>query len=246
MFFAHVFRRLPAGRRAAYVTSVHEPTPVIRRITGIAALGLLAAMSLGACGSQADSPPVKISAPTSDLSGTRITTPLREPDLTLTGTSGRPVNLKKATDGKLTLVYFGYTHCPDVCPTTMADLAAALRKLSPDQRARIAVVFVTTDPWRDTPTVIKSWLASFNPSFIGLTGDYAKIQAAAKPLGIALERPSSTTGDYEVTHGAEVLPFGTDHRAHVIYTAGVTADQWAADLPKLLRETSTAGKGGGA
>ena len=156
------------------------------------------------------------------------------------------MNLKKATDGKLTLVYFGYTHCPDVCPTTMADLAAALRRLPPAQRSRIAVVFVTTDPWRDTPKVIKSWLAAFDPSFIGLTGDYAKIQTAAKSLGIPLERPKSTTGDYDVTHGAEVLPFGTDQLAHLVYTAGVSSQGWAADLPKLLREMPAPGANGGA
>ncbi|WP_433190380.1 SCO family protein [Actinoallomurus sp. CA-150999] len=202
------------------------------------ALACLVPFVLAACGTGTgtDRPPVKISAPTSDLHGTRIGTPLREPDLTLTGTTGRPVNLIKATQGKLTLVYFGYTHCPDVCPTTMADLAGALRLLTPEQRARIAVVFITTDPWRDTPKVIKAWLASFNPSFIGLTGDYTKIQTAAKSLGIALERPSSMSGEYEVTHGAQVLPFGGDHRAHVIYTAGVSAKEFAADLPKLLQE----------
>ncbi|GLY88225.1 SCO family protein [Actinoallomurus iriomotensis] len=231
MFFSHATGR---GARVA-----GPGAAIARRLAGAAALGLLT--TLAACGNQADSPPVRVAGPTPDLHGTRITTPLREPDLTLTGASGRPVNLRKATEGRLTLVYFGYTHCPDVCPTTMADLAAALRKLAPAQRTRIAVVFITTDPWRDTPKVIKSWLASFDSSFIGLTGDYAKIQAAAKPLGIALERPSSTTGDYEVTHGAEVLPFGTDHRAHLIYTAGVTAADWAADLPKLLRETTTKG-----
>jgi protein SCO1 len=190
---------------------------------------------LTACGGDR-TPPVKVLGPAPDLHGTRLTTPFQEPDLTLTGTAGRPVNLIKATQGKLTLVYFGYTHCPDVCPTTMADLAGALRLLTPAQRARIAVVFVTSDPWRDTPKVIKSWLASFNPSFIGLTGDYARIQAAAKSLGIALEKPSSTAGEYQVTHGAEVLPFGTDHLAHVVYTAGVSSSDYAADLPKLLRQ----------
>jgi protein SCO1/2 len=132
------------------------------------------------------------SAPTSDLHGAELSTPLHEPALRLTGTSGRPVNLLQATRDKLTLVYFGYTHCPDVCPTTMADLAGALRMLTPAQRARIAVVFITTDPRRDTPPVIKSWLASFNSSFIGLTDDYAKIQVAAKSLGIDLEPPTST------------------------------------------------------
>jgi len=193
---------------------------------------------LAACGSGSgnDVPPVKVVGPAPDLHGTRISTPFREPDLTLTGTAGRPVNLLKATEGKLTLVYFGYTHCPDVCPTTMADLAGALRLLTPAQRARIAVVFISSDPWRDTPKHLKSWLASFNPSFIGLTGDYAKIQAAAKALGIALERPATMSGSYEVTHGAEVLPFGTDHQAHVIYTAGVSARDYAADLPNLLQQ----------
>jgi protein SCO1/2 len=199
-------------------------------------LFLLLPVLLTACGGGDHTPPVKVLGPTPDLHGTRLTTPFREPDLTLTGTSGRPVNLIKATEGKLTLVYFGYTHCPDVCPTTMADLAGALRLLTPAQREEIAVVFVTSDPWRDTPKVIKSWLASFNPGFIGLTGDYAKIQTAAKSLGISLEKPSSTSGEYQVTHGAEVVPFGTDNLAHVIYTAGVSSQDYAKDLPKLLRQ----------
>jgi protein SCO1 len=198
------------------------------------------AVASAACGGRADSTPIKVDGPTPDLHGTRLVRPFREPDLTLTGTAGRPVNLKQATRGKLTLVYFGYTHCPDVCPTTMADLAGALRRLPPAQRSRIAVVFVTTDPWRDTPKVIKSWLAAFDASFIGMTGDYAKIRAAARSLGIPLEKPTATAGDYEVTHGAEVLPFGADHLARVIYTSGVTSKDWVVDLPKLLRESGGA------
>jgi protein SCO1/2 len=210
---------------------------------------MLAAVATGCAGSPhaQSSPPVRISAPPSDLHAATLGIPIREPDLTLTGKTGRPVDLREATKGKLTLVYFGYTHCPDVCPTTMADLAGALRLLTPAQRARIAVVFITTDPWRDTSKVIKSWLSSFDSSFIGLTGDYAKIQAAAKSVGIVLERPSRTSGDYEVGHGAEVLPFGTDHLAHVVYTAGVSSRDFAADLPKLLaRMPAATSKGGGA
>ncbi len=218
------------------IVHIRPSAPAAGRRRRVLAL-LLPLLLAGCAGGRAGQSPVKINdAPASDLHGTRIASPFTEPDLTLTGTSGRQVNLIKATRGKLTLVYFGYTHCPDVCPTTMADLAGALRMLTPAQRARIAVVFVSSDPWRDTPKVIKAWLASFDRSFIGLTGDYAKIQAAAKSLGIALEKPSATTGEYEVTHGAEVLPFGADHRAHVIYTAGVSARDFASDLPKLLSQ----------
>ena len=220
------------------LTHLRPAAPAAGRRRRMLALAFLLPLLLAGCaGAEPDQSPVRIDGtPTSDLHGTRIDSPFTEPDLTLTGTSGRPVDLAKATKGKLTLVYFGYTHCPDVCPTTMADLAGALRMLTPAQRARIAVVFISSDPWRDTPKVIKAWLASFDRSFIGLTGDYSKIQAAAKSLGIALEKPSATSGEYEVTHGAEVLPFGTDHRAHVIYTAGVSARDFASDLPKLLRQ----------
>ena len=243
MPFPPAIRRV-STRAGGAVSAAPSPSTAVRLRRALA-LGCVPALALAGCGGETDSSPVRISAPTSDLHGTTVSTPFREPDLTLTGTLGRPVNLRRATKGKLTLVYFGYTHCPDVCPTTMADLAGALRMLPPAQRARIAVVFITTDPWRDTSKVIRSWLASFDSSFIGLTGDYAKIQAAAKPLGIALERPSSQTGDYEVVHGAEVLPFGADHLAHVVYTAGVSSRDYAADLPKLLRRMPTATKSEG-
>jgi protein SCO1 len=246
MPFSPFARRRVHARRRAHART--HPTPVpnpertttaapIHRTSRLVVASLAVAVAAAGCAgasSAQSSPPVRISAPASDLHAATLGTPFREPDVTLTGMAGRPVNLLQATKGKLTLVYFGYTHCPDVCPTTMADLAGALRLLTPAQRARIAVVFISTDPWRDTPKVVRSWLASFDPSFIGLTGDYAKIQTAAKSVGIAIERPSRTGADYEVDHGAEVLPFGTDHLAHVLWTAGVSSRDFAADLTKLL------------
>lgn len=226
-----------------------RPIRMIRASRLIAASLVPAAAATGCAGAShaRPAPPVRISTPASDLHAATLGTALHEPDLTLTGASGRPVNLRRATQGKLTLVYFGYTHCPDVCPTTMADLAGALRLLTPAQRARIAVVFITTDPWRDTPKVIRSWLASFDPSFLGLTGDYSKIQAAAKSVGVPLEQPKRAGADYEVDHGAEVLPFGTDHLAHVLWTAGVSSRDYAADLRRLLARTpAPTASGGGA
>ncbi|GAB3971516.1 SCO family protein [Actinoallomurus acanthiterrae] len=260
MPFSARARRFAEGKRRqvrirGHLRAGRIATSLVRRSrrsrgTRLFAASLVVTAVTAGCTSAAHSPstpPVRISTPPSDLHAATLDTPFHEPDLTLTGVDGRPVNLPNATKGKLTLVYFGYTHCPDVCPTTMADLAGALRLLTPAQRARIAVVFITTDPWRDTSKVIKSWLTSFDSSFIGLTGDYAKIQTAAKSVGIALERPSRTSGDYEVGHGAEVLPFGTDHLAHAVYTAGVSSRDFAADLPKLLaRMPAATSRGGGA
>jgi protein SCO1/2 len=176
------------------------------------------------------------SGPSSSLfDGIQLSRALSKPDVTLTDTSGQPYNLPAKTDGHLTLLYFGYTHCPDVCPTTMANLAATLRTLTPAQRAKITVVFVTTDPARDTPPVIRAWLDQFNTAFVGLTGAFTPIQQAAASVGIIIDKPvKETNGDYQVTHGAEVLAFNTDNKAHVVWTAGETVAQLQHDLPLLL------------
>ncbi|GAA2628631.1 SCO family protein [Actinomadura fulvescens] len=209
---------------------------ISRRLRRAVALGLFVPALLTSCGNGTE--PQAAPAETAAPDGVRrieLPRPLPQPDLTLTGVSGRPVNLAEATKGKVALVFFGYTNCPDVCPTTMADVAAALRKMPPGERSRIAVVFVSSDPWRDTPKAIKSWLAAFDRSFIGMTGDFTKIQAAARTLGIGLERPEVREGDYEVTHGGQLVVFGTDRRASVIYPSGVSSRELAADLPRLLR-----------
>ncbi|GLW08034.1 SCO family protein [Microtetraspora sp. NBRC 13810] len=209
-------------------------------MAGLLLLGLLTGCATGTTTGAASSP-VRIVGPTSDFHGVWLDQPLPQPDVTLTDTSGKPFSLRTGTAGRLTLTYFGYTHCPDICPTTMADLSAALRQLTPADRKRIAVVFVTTDPDRDTPEVIRSWLASFDKSFIGLTGDYAKIRAAARTVGIGLEQPASKSGDYEVTHGAQVIAFDDTHRARLIFTSGTSPSDYAADLPRLLARVTLNG-----
>lgn len=174
-------------------------------------------------------------APSSAFDGTQMPKPFTKPDVTLTDTSGKPFNLVEGTAGKLTLVYFGYTHCPDVCPTTMATLAATLRALPPAQAAQTDVVFVSTDPKRDTPAVLRAWLGQYDPAFIGLTGDFTTIQKAAAGLGIDVEAPVvQPDGSYTVTHGAEVVAFDTRGKGTVVYTSGSTVAQFKHDIPLLL------------
>jgi len=218
-----------------------RPTSRITTCCLAAALLLTAAgcasSSTGPSTSAVSGPPVIIdgSSQSSPFNGILLGKPFAKPAFTLTDSEGQPYDFTQQTNGKLTLVYFGYTHCPDVCPTTMADLAAALRALPAAESAKISVVFVSTDPTRDTPAVLHTWLAQFDPAFIGLTGSFATIQQAGKALGIPIFPPTKgADGTYTVTHGAEVLAFNTDNEAHVVYTAGTTVGQYDHDLPLLL------------
>lgn len=165
--------------------------------------------------------------------------PIAKPVLNLVDTSGRAYDLQARTQGRLTLLYFGYTHCPDECPTTMADIAIALKQLA-GVRARTTVVFVTTDPARDSPAVLKKWLAHYpGVGFVGLTGPIKTIYAAADKVGVPLEVPKrKADGSYVVNHGTQVLAFGTDGKAHAVFTAQSSSDDYAHDLPLLLQGTT--------
>jgi protein SCO1/2 len=205
----------------------------------LAATGCTAAVTMPTSGTATGAPIIiDSSSQSSPFNGILLGKPFAKPEFSLTDAAGQPYDFDQQTDGKLTLLYFGYTHCPDVCPTTMADIAAALRALPAIEHSKISVVFVSTDPTRDTPAVLRTWLDQFNPAFIGLTGSFATIQHAASALGIPVSPPTtSADGDYTVTHGAEVLTFTTDDEAHVLFTAGTTVGQYDHDLPLLLAGT---------
>jgi protein SCO1/2 len=166
---------------------------------------------------------------------TELSGGIAKPAVTLTDTSGATYDFTARTGGRPMLLYFGYTHCPDVCPTTMADIALALRNL-PALAPRITVVFVTTDPDRDTPAVIKAWLAHFDSRFVGLTGSVKSIDAFADAVGVPIEPPvKEADGTYSVTHGAQVLVFGADNQARAAFTEGAGAAGYTHDLPILLK-----------
>ena len=162
---------------------------------------------------------------------------IAKPAVTLTDENGKPYDLRARTADRVTLLFFGYTHCPDVCPTVMADIAEALRQMVVI-RSRVTVVFITSDPVRDTPAVLKAWLAHFDRQFVGLTGSQMQIRAAARAVGVPLAAPKrQKDGTYTVTHGSQVLAFGTDGEAHVVFTAQSTVDDYAHDLPLIVGGT---------
>jgi protein SCO1/2 len=197
---------------------------------------VLVAAGCGATTHHASKPPAAKRSSVSQLHGL-VPTPLpTAPTFTLTDTAGHPFSFATHARGKLTYLYFGYTHCPDVCPLTMGTIAAAVRSVSPAVRRKIQVVFVSVDPKRDTSSVLRRWLNHYNRSFIGLTGSEQQIRAAALATGIPLPPPQKhTSASYSLDHSAFVLPFSPDGRAHVVYAQGFTAADYAHDMPILLR-----------
>ncbi|MCX5255981.1 SCO family protein [Streptomyces canus] len=206
-----------------------------------AALIAAATLTLSACGSGDDSgSPVSVVSEEagSDKAATVLDQPFEKPDLVLTDTKGEKYDLRKETAGKPTLIYFGYTHCPDICPLTMNNIAVAKKQLPKSEQDKLTVVFVTTDPARDTPAELGKWLKGVDTSFVGLTGDFATIQASARTLGISIEpsHKDKKTGKTVSVHGTQVVAFSpkTDE-GYVLYGEDATVDDYTKDLPKLIK-----------
>ena len=157
-----------------------------------------------------------------------------KPDFTLTDTGGRDYDFRSETDGFVTLLFFGYTYCPDVCPVHMAGIAAVRRELPVALQRRIKVVFVTVDPDRDTPERLRSWLDTFDRSFVGLRGDAVRVEGIQHALGLPPAAPADTAGsDYLVGHASQVLAFSPDGAVRVVYPFGTRQADWQHDLPRL-------------
>jgi protein SCO1/2 len=168
--------------------------------------------------------------------GVEMPSPLVTPDLTFTDSHGQPFHVPGAMAGKVTLLMVGYTHCPDVCPVHLANLAAVLKKMPTEIQSGVQVVFVTIDPVRDTPPVLDSFVSTFDPTFIGLTGSdssLASLQQALQ-LGLAYENRAGKDGSYTVGHASAVIAFTRDGLARVRYPFGTRQADWAHDLPLLV------------
>jgi protein SCO1/2 len=195
---------------------------------------LVAIAVLLMAGCKAGEPPAR----PEDLRGPRLTQGIPRPSFLLTRDNGQKLAFGADTRGRLTYLFFGYTHCPDICPLHMANLAWALEQLPAEDRAGVMVVFVTTDPERDTPERLSSWLANFDSTFIGARGSPEVVDAAQRSLGMPVasrDAVTSDTGGYTVSHGAHLWAFTPDDSAHVVYPMGVSREDMAADIPKLLR-----------
>lgn len=157
------------------------------------------------------------------------------PDVALTDDGGAPYDLAADTTKPLTLVFFGYTNCPDICQAVMASLASALTRLDADQREQVDVVFVTTDPARDDASTLRTYLDRFDPTFIGLTGSLDDIEQAGDALGVFIEKGVKLpTGGYEVDHGTQVIAVDAHDRSPIVWTYGTSSAQFATDIIRLL------------
>jgi protein SCO1 len=167
-----------------------------------------------------------------------VTPPLPKPRFVLTDTSGAPFDFWSRTQGSVALLFFGYTDCPDQCPMHMANIGMALKKLPPGIADQVKLVFVTTDPARDTPLELRRWLDNFDKHFVGLTGTEAALEAVQKAAGVPPARKTELrNGSYSVAHANFVVAYTKDNLAHVIYPGGVGKDDWIHDLPLLIQET---------
>jgi protein SCO1 len=172
--------------------------------------------------------PAVVSGAEDRYAGLDLAEPYRRPTFTLTDTEGRPYDFRSQTSGRATLLFFGYTQCPDVCPTTLADIAVALRGVDRAVAERVQVVFVTTDAKNDTPAVLAEYLRRFDADlptrFIGLTGDQAAIDQAQLSAGVPQAEDNGRL------HSSLLLLYGSDDEAHVAFDAGNTARDIAHDL----------------
>lgn len=162
------------------------------------------------------------------------------PDLefTLTGTSGQPVTAAE-TDGQIRLLFFGFTHCPDVCPTTLSELNHAIDQMPEDLQDRVTTLFVSVDPERDTPERIGSYVAFFGENILGLTAEEPALRDLTKRYRTTFgyDEPDAE-GNYQVSHSAAVYVFDGAGNARLLFRPELTPRKMTEDLTTLARELS--------
>jgi len=190
-------------------------------------------LSLGSgcrAGESGDRPPAEL------LLGAAVNPAIPRPDVVLTDTDGRPYDFRAETDGHATLLFFGYTNCPDVCPLQMARIGAALHRVDSTVVRAVRVVFVSVDPDRDTPQRLRSWLDAFHPAIVGLRGDLDSVNAVLDGLSFAPARREAIGDSYGMSHPAAVIAYTPQGVGRYLYYPTTTTDDWVHDLPLLVRQ----------
>lgn len=210
-----------------------------RRLLAGIVLGLASTLTLSACGGGGNGVVDGITTNDHDgYAGTLLDQPYRVPALSLTDTDGKPVELSKDPKSQLDVVFFGYTNCPDICQAVMANIASAYQRLDESDQRRTKVWFVTTDPARDTASVLRSYLDRYNPDFQGATGPLSRIIALGKPLGIFVAKGKKLpSGGYEVDHTTSILGL-RGGVAPMVWTNGLSPKALADDIHKFLEESA--------
>jgi protein SCO1/2 len=164
--------------------------------------------------------------------GTVMQAPSRAPDMDgLVFADGTPVDIADFR-GDVVLIYFGYTHCPDVCPTTLNKAARALEQVGADDR--VHVMMVSVDPERDDLESLGEYVTSFGDDFLGATGELSDIERVATEYGVFFARGDDTATGYDVDHTASLLGIDTDGRLRLVWPTAVSVDDLAADVNELL------------
>jgi protein SCO1 len=186
-------------------------------------------------------------------SGRNLPYALEKPDFTFTDMHGEPFDFRRDTEGVVTLLFFGFTNCPDVCPVQLANIGAVLRDLPAETARQIKVVFVTTDPERDTPERMREWLGAIHPAFIGVSGPLDQVNAAENALLLPASVIERTHGEptghgaseesYFVGHASAVVAFTADGLSRVMYPFGTRQQDYRRDLPRLVAEGDAGGGG---
>jgi protein SCO1/2 len=154
----------------------------------------------------------------------------------LVGPDGR-ARTRDDFKGRVTILFFGFTHCPELCPTTLSNMSAILDQLGED-RERVQIAFITVDPERDTPEVLRDYMSAFGPNFIGLTGEPLAIRRAAKTFKVFFQKKPLRDGDYTMDHSTVIYILDPQARVRLISTANRPPKDVAHDILELLLESS--------
>ena len=164
----------------------------------------------------------------SDITGTHL-----GKELALTGTDGKPYTLE-TLKGKVTIILFGFTQCPDVCPTSLAELTQVMKLLG-NEAKRVQVVLITVDPERDTLEVLRAYVSGFDPQFLGLTGTLEQIKKTAASFKVYYAKTAGTNGNYSMDHSASFYLMDAQGESRVLLNNSIGAAAIAHDIQRLLR-----------